>query len=54
MGAFFAILAKIARYAPVVLKYAVNIGPLAYEAIKWGKKVIQELKAKKSKTPEQK
>jgi hypothetical protein len=35
------------RLIPIIFKYIVNIGPLVYEATKWGIKVIREIKSGK-------
>ena len=36
------------RLIPIIFKYLVNIGPLIYEATKWGIKVVREIKSDKN------
>lgn len=40
------------RMIPVILKYLINVGPLAYEAAKWGIRVVREIKLNRRKPPE--
>jgi hypothetical protein len=47
MGSIFS---AIGKYAPIVLKWIVNVGPLVYEGVRWGKKIFKELKNKEKPT----
>jgi hypothetical protein len=38
------------KFIPMFLKYLVNIGPLVYEATKWGIRVVREFRSGR-KTP---
>ena len=41
----------IMRILMISLKYAVNIGPLLYEATSWGIKIVREFRFKKTVPP---
>ena len=38
---------KAFRLIPAALKYLINVGPLLYDAVKFGIKVVKELRPKK-------
>jgi len=42
---------KLVKFFPVALKYLVNVGPLLYEAAKWGLKIVREFRTKKEIKP---
>jgi len=37
------------RIIPIILKYLVNVGPLAFEAAEWGIKIFREFRKPKKK-----
>jgi len=39
---------KLFKFIPIVLKYMINVGPLLYEAVKFGIKVVKEIKSRSS------
>lgn len=44
-----AIIARLLRFLPIALKYAVNVGPLIYEGSVWAIKIIREWRKKPEK-----
>ena len=40
---------KILRLIPVALRYLINVGPLLYEAVNFGIKVVKGIRSKKEK-----
>jgi len=39
---------KLLKFIPIILKYMINVGPLLYEAVKFGIKVVKDIKPKTS------
>ncbi len=35
---------KVLRLVPVALRYLINVGPLLYEAVRFGVKVVREIR----------
>ncbi len=40
---------KVLRFVPVALRYLINVGPLLYEAVRFGIKVVRVLNPRREK-----
>jgi hypothetical protein len=43
---------RVLKLIPVALKYLINVGPLLYEAVRFGIKVVKEIRPLKKKPKE--
>lgn len=42
---------KFLKYIPIFLKYLIHAGPMVYEVVRWGIRIVREFRTKKEDKP---